>query len=143
MLLRVLGAEVETAFDGPSALDAIRRKLVEVVFLDINIPGMDGYTVATEVRRDPHSERLTLIALTGCGQETAPLAACLGNYASTKHSHRSRSQPIAQSVSRLIMQLQGYHARHHRGAHASAKSSVTAAGGRQPSSAKGRHRAAV
>jgi PAS domain S-box-containing protein len=69
MLLKVFGADVETTFDGPSALDSIRRELPDVVFLDIGMPGMDGYTVASQVRQNPLSQRLTLIALTGWGQE--------------------------------------------------------------------------
>ena len=39
------------------------------VFLDIGMPGMDGYEVARRVRRQPEFQDVMLIALTGWGQE--------------------------------------------------------------------------
>jgi CheY-like chemotaxis protein len=33
------------------------------------MPGMDGYEVARRIRANPRLDRLTLIALTGWGQE--------------------------------------------------------------------------
>ncbi len=69
MLLRFLGADVSTAYDGTSALGIMRVHRPELVFLDIGMPGMDGYEVAAQVRRDPQYQDVTLIALTGWGQE--------------------------------------------------------------------------
>jgi signal transduction histidine kinase/ActR/RegA family two-component response regulator len=67
-LLRLSGAEVYTAYDGLSALQAIDIHRPSIVFVDIGMPGMDGYEVARQARvrfgRD-----LTLIALSGWGQE--------------------------------------------------------------------------
>jgi CheY-like chemotaxis protein len=40
-----------------------------VVICDIGLPGMDGYAVAGELRRNPATAAATLIALTGYGQE--------------------------------------------------------------------------
>jgi CheY-like chemotaxis protein len=40
-----------------------------VVLLDIGMPGMDGYEVARRVRENPDFHNLTLIALSGWGQE--------------------------------------------------------------------------
>jgi CheY-like chemotaxis protein len=69
MLLRFMGAEVLTAYDGPSALEVVRVHRPAVVFLDLGMPGMDGYAVAAQVRREPQYQDVTLIALTGWGQE--------------------------------------------------------------------------
>ena len=68
-LLRFLGGEVQVAHDGPAALEAIERYRPDVVLLDIGMPGMDGFEVARRVRERDEFSRMTLIALTGWGQE--------------------------------------------------------------------------
>jgi PAS domain S-box-containing protein len=62
------GHEVKVAYDGPSALEAIRAHEPDVVFLDIGLPRLDGYEVARQLRRE-HGDEMTLVALTGYGQE--------------------------------------------------------------------------
>ena len=39
------------------------------MFLDIGMPGMDGYEVARRLRQQPGLERVVLAALTGWGQQ--------------------------------------------------------------------------
>ena len=56
-------------YDGPAALDAFAAYQPEVVLLDIGMPGMDGFEVARRIRQRPESQDVTLIALTGWGQE--------------------------------------------------------------------------
>lgn len=68
-LLKFLGADVKVAYDGQSALEALRICRPTVVLLDIGMPGIDGYEVARRVRQDPEFYHLVLIALTGWGQE--------------------------------------------------------------------------
>jgi PAS domain S-box-containing protein len=69
MLLELLGHETRVANDGPGALRAAEEFGPEVVFLDIGLPGMDGYEVARRLRLDPHRRGLILAAMTGWGQE--------------------------------------------------------------------------
>lgn len=68
-LLGVLGAEVQVAHDGPSALAVVPTFRPNVVLLDIGMPGMNGYEVARRIREQPVGRKLMLIALTGWGQE--------------------------------------------------------------------------
>ena len=49
-LLSLAGFEVETCFDGPSALAAAERFAPDACLLDITMPGMDGYQLARKLR---------------------------------------------------------------------------------------------
>jgi CheY-like chemotaxis protein len=49
-LLKSAGYQVETCFDGPSALAAADRFEPDACVLDINMPGMDGYDLARRLR---------------------------------------------------------------------------------------------
>lgn len=69
MVLQFLGADVQTVYDGPAALQALDSYRPSVVFLDIGMPGMNGYEVAERMREHPDREAITLIALTGWGQK--------------------------------------------------------------------------
>jgi PAS domain S-box-containing protein len=69
MLLKFLGAEVQIAYDGPSALEALKTARPSLILLDIGLPGMDGYEVARRIRQMPEFANIMLIALTGWGQE--------------------------------------------------------------------------
>jgi PAS domain S-box-containing protein len=69
MLLRMLGHVVQTANDGPTGLSAAAEHKPEVVLLDIGLPGMDGYEVALQLRRMEDLKGITVVAMTGYGQE--------------------------------------------------------------------------
>ncbi len=69
MLLTLAGAEVRVAYDGPSALAAIPVYRPHVALLDVGMPGMDGYTVASRIREDVNNRDMLLLALTGFGQD--------------------------------------------------------------------------
>jgi CheY-like chemotaxis protein len=69
LLLRLLGVEVHVAHDGPSALQAVPLFQPSLIFLDLGMPGMDGYEVARRLRRQPGLDDIVLVALTGWGQE--------------------------------------------------------------------------
>ncbi len=70
MLLTAVGHEVQTRYTGPDGLASGLAFDPDVVLLDIGLPGMDGYEVAAKLRASPHGEGLTLVALTGYGQES-------------------------------------------------------------------------
>ena len=68
-LFEHLGATVRVVFDGQSALDAIAAERPAVVFLDIGMPGMDGYEVARRIRQDGRNRHVMLVAVTGWSQQ--------------------------------------------------------------------------
>lgn len=69
MLLKLQGHEVRVAHNGPAALEITKGYTPDVVFLDIGMPGMDGYEVARRMRQQPGLENVVLAALTGWGQK--------------------------------------------------------------------------
>lgn len=68
MLLEMQGFEVETAIDGESGVELIELHKPHVAFVDIGLPGIDGYEVARVIRSDPENDAVHLVALTGYGQ---------------------------------------------------------------------------
>jgi signal transduction histidine kinase len=69
MLLELSGHQVHLAHDGVDAFAVAAANLPDVALLDIGMPGMDGYEVAANIRREPWGSNITLIAITGWGQE--------------------------------------------------------------------------
>jgi PAS domain S-box-containing protein len=69
MVLRLSGHEVRTAYNGPAALAEARAATPDVVFLDIGLPGMDGFDVARQIREDQGLNHLRIVAVTGYGQD--------------------------------------------------------------------------
>jgi len=67
--LRTRGHEVHIAHDGQSALREALRHAPDVVLLDIGLPDLDGYEVATRIRNEPALTGTRVIAVTGFGQE--------------------------------------------------------------------------
>ena len=66
-LLEMSGHAIRVANDGYQAIDAASAFLPQVVFLDIGLPGMNGYEVARKLREIPGMESSILVALTGWG----------------------------------------------------------------------------
>ena len=70
MVLRQSGFSVATALGPDEALKVAERFRPAVAVLDIGLPGMNGYELATELRLRFSPETLRLIALSGYGQAT-------------------------------------------------------------------------
>jgi CheY-like chemotaxis protein len=70
LLVRMMGHEVEFAINGYAALDIARKLRPEFVFLDLGLPGLDGYEVARRLKAEMGSD-VRIIALTGYGSEDA------------------------------------------------------------------------
>ena len=64
------GFQVELASDGPSGLERVQRGGVDLVVLDVMLPGMDGFEVLGALRRDEASRLLPVLMLTARGDDT-------------------------------------------------------------------------
>lgn len=69
-LIRKLGNHtVELAHDGPTVLERVADFRPDLILLDIGLPGMDGYQIASALRQQPVGRDAMLVALTGYGQD--------------------------------------------------------------------------
>ena len=68
-VLRTMGHEVRIAYDGEQGLAAAAQLRPDAMVLDIGMPRVNGYAVARRVRQAPWGADMTLIALTGWGQQ--------------------------------------------------------------------------
>ena len=62
--------DARIAHDAPAALRLAAEFCPHVAFLDIGLPVMDGYELATQLREVPELRGIRLIAVTGYGQES-------------------------------------------------------------------------
>jgi signal transduction histidine kinase len=69
-VLRLRGHEVYSAPNGAIALETAVRHMPEVALLDIGMPLLNGYEVARRIRAQEWGKAVTLVALTGWGQES-------------------------------------------------------------------------
>lgn len=61
--------EILTACNGKDAIDVILREKPQLVFLDIMMPGMNGYDVCSKIRTEYRLMNSFIIMLTAKGQE--------------------------------------------------------------------------
>ncbi|HET8624464.1 MAG TPA: type II/IV secretion system protein, partial [Gemmatimonadales bacterium] len=68
-LLEREGYTVQEARDGVQALDQVDRHAPDIIVLDLNLPGMDGYGVLSQLRSRSATRNIPVIVLTAKGDE--------------------------------------------------------------------------
>ncbi|HZY84574.1 MAG TPA: response regulator [Gemmataceae bacterium] len=76
-ILTDLGYHVDTAHDGPAALELARRRPYDLALLDFKMPGMDGLTLYRELRR-VQAETVAIVVTAFAGKATAEDALAAG-----------------------------------------------------------------
>lgn len=69
ILLEMFGSIARAAYSGAAGLEALTTFKPELIFLDLGMPGMDGYETARRIRALPEGCGVKLIALTGWGKD--------------------------------------------------------------------------
>lgn len=62
--------EVMEAGDAETGIEVARREVPELIFLDIVLPGMDGFNALRTLRRDPATKHVPIIMISGNAQAT-------------------------------------------------------------------------
>jgi two-component system CheB/CheR fusion protein len=68
-MLEIEGHEAHVRFDGLEAVEAAASLGPDVVFMDIGLPGLNGFEAAERIRTNPANNGMTLVAITGWGQD--------------------------------------------------------------------------
>ena len=69
LILKLLGQEAHAVHDGLEAIEVAERLRPQVILLDIAMPGLNGLEVCSRIREKPWGKDVTLVAVTGWGQE--------------------------------------------------------------------------
>ena len=90
LVLSLLGYDVRCAFDGVEALRCAAEFKPEIAILDLSIPLLDGYAVATRMRAMDATRDTLLVAMTGWGSDAGRATPC-GCH--PRHPSRRRPRP--------------------------------------------------
>ena len=86
LMLRPLGCDVTLTSSAEEALDLLRQRAQDVVFMDCLMPGMDGYAATAAIRqREPDDRHVVIIAMTALiveGERERCLAAGMDDFLS-------------------------------------------------------------
>jgi CheY-like chemotaxis protein len=78
--LQAFGFEVEVAADGEQGLALMRRHLPDVLILDLQMRGLDGWELISQIRAEPNLADLPVIVISACvfpeDQARATAAGC-------------------------------------------------------------------
>jgi len=80
MRLEMQGYEVRLAHSGEEALACIDSEVPDLMVLDVQMPGMDGYEVCRRLREDPALDDLRIIMLTSTEDKHAAFEAGVDDY---------------------------------------------------------------
>jgi PAS domain S-box-containing protein len=107
LLLQMRGHDVRAARDGLEAVAAAEAFLPEVVLLDIGLPKLNGYQAARRIRQQPWGRGMTLVALTGWGQEEDKRRASEAGF-----DHHLTKPVDPAALEELLAELQQYGPQH-------------------------------
>ncbi len=80
MRLEMHGYEVRLATNGEEALACIEEEVPDLMVLDVQMPGMDGYEVCRRLREQPELDDLRIIMLTSSDDKNAAFEAGVDDY---------------------------------------------------------------
>jgi len=69
MVLKMMGNDTRTAYDGKEGVELAEEFRPEVVLFDIGMPKLNGYEACRLIRKQPWGRKVIVIAVTGWGQE--------------------------------------------------------------------------
>ena len=100
-LLEAAGYTVCQAADGRGLSERVQAERPDLILLDLQLPGVDGFTLARQLTADPATRRIPLLAMSayaGPEEEAQAMAAgCVGFLAKPLNT-----RALVQTVSRLL-----------------------------------------
>lgn len=74
-MLNLLGVQAQPAYGPRDALLEIRKDPLDIIFLDINMPGVDGFEVLSFIQREPHLKKIPVVIVTSDDQPETEIKA--------------------------------------------------------------------
>jgi len=101
LLLRREGHDVRVAFDGLDAVRAVDGFAPDAAFVDLGLPGLDGFEAARRLRAHPHAGGALLVALSGYGRDEDRRRAAEAGF------DRHCTKPVDPAVVRALVAARG------------------------------------
>ena len=98
-LLSATDYEITEAESGEQALEAVAKQRPDLILMDIQLPGMDGYEATRRIKADPALRSIPIIAVTSyalSGEEQKARAAGCDEYVAKPYSPRQLLAKIRQ-----------------------------------------------
>ena len=98
-LLSATDYEIMEAESGEQALEAVAKQRPDLILMDIQLPGMDGYEATRRIKADPALRSIPIIAVTSyalSGEEQKARAAGCDEYVAKPYSPRQLLAKIRQ-----------------------------------------------
>ena len=102
-LLSSRGYDIIEVTDGLAGVDAARREQVDLILMDIQLPGIDGYEATRRIKAEPGLAGITIIAVTSyalSGDRQKALAAGCDDYVAKPYSPRELLATIERHLNR-------------------------------------------
>lgn len=103
-VLEFAGDEVLEAVDASQALHVIRRTPPDLILMDIALPGMDGLTLTRQLKADPATRNIGIVALTASAmkgdEDKARMAGCDG-YITKPIDTRTLGDKVAETLKNI------------------------------------------
>ncbi|MBI4487466.1 MAG: response regulator [Deltaproteobacteria bacterium] len=101
--LEVLGYEVLLAEDGVAAVEVATSQLPDLIVMDIRMPKMDGLQAASQIRKDPKTQSIPILAATAKalpGDREKCLASGCDDYLAKPFTHNELGAAIEKLLKR-------------------------------------------
>ena len=100
-LMKSKGYEVTTAVDAETALEAVRTARPRLILMDLQLPGVDGLELTKQLKSDPETRGIIVIAVTAYamkGDQDRALAAGCDDYVTKPIDTRQLPETIARHL---------------------------------------------
>lgn len=100
-LMKREGFEVEIAYDGEAALQAVQQRAPDLILLDVMLPKINGFEVCQQIRANPRWQAVKILMLTAKGRDTE-VAKGLGLGADAYMTKPFSTKDLVAQVKQLI-----------------------------------------
>ena len=100
-ILSVRGYNVNVVTRGEEALESVEKMKPDLILMDIQLPGIDGYEITRRLKKDPFTKDIIIIAVTAYalkGDEMKALRAGCDDYMSKPINTRELPEMVERYI---------------------------------------------